>query len=218
MKKRRIPGLIAGLLLLCAMARGQIAPATSQEGAGSTTPDSWSFSATVDGYVVPQQEFYASPIFTADRSWLHLEARYNNEDQQTGSTWVGYNFSFGDKLKLDFTPMIGGVFGNTIGVAPGYEFSLAYKRITLSSTGEYVFDTKDHNGSFFYSWPELTYSPLDWIRVGLVAQRTKAYHTSLDVQRGFLVGISRKKFNFTIYIFNPGWAKPTLVFEAGFDF
>jgi hypothetical protein len=37
-------------------------------------------------------------------------------------------------------------------------------------------------------------------------------------QRGFLVCISRKKFNFTTYIFNPGWAKPTLVFEAGFDF
>ena len=111
--------------------------------------------------------------------------------------------------------MIGGVFGNTTGVAPGYEFSVANKRITLSSTGEYVFDTKDHNGSFFYSWPELTYSPWEWFRVGLVAQRTKAYHTSLDVQRGFLVGISRK-FNFTAYIFNPG--NPTLVFEAGVDF
>src|SRR6516164_6063447 len=75
MKKRRIPGLIAGLFLLCAVTRGQTAPATSQKGAGSTTPDSWSFSATVDGYVVPHQEFYASPVFTADRSWLHLEAR-----------------------------------------------------------------------------------------------------------------------------------------------
>jgi hypothetical protein len=218
MKKRRIPGLIAGLLLLCAVARGQTAQATSQEGAGSTTPDSWSFSATVDGYVVPHQEFYASPIFTGDRSWLHLEARYNYEDQQTGSTWVGYNFSFGHRLKVDVTPMIGGVFGNTTGVAPGYEFSLEYKRITLSSTGEYVFDTKDHNGSFFYSWPELTYSPWEWFRAGLVAQRTKAYHTTLDVQRGFLVGISHKNFNFTTYILNPGWAKPTLVFEAGFDF
>ena len=210
--------MLAAMFLLCTVARGQIVQGTSQEGAGGTAADSWSFSATVDGYVVPHQEFYASPIFTADRSWLHLEARYNYEDQQTGSTWVGYNFSFGDKLKLDVTPMIGGVFGNTTGVAPGYEFSLAYKRITLSSTGEYVFDTKNHNGSFFYSWPELTYSPVEWIRVGLVAQRTKAYHTSLDVQRGFLVGISRKKFNFTTYIFNPGWTKPTLVFEAGFDF
>ena len=166
MKRRRNPGLLAAMFLLCTVARGQIVQGTSQEGAGGTAADSWSFSATVDGYVVPHQEFYVLPIFTTDRSWLHLEARYNYEDQQTGSTWVGYNFSFGDKLKLDVTPMIGGVFGNTTGVAPGYEFSLAYKRITLSSTGEYVFDTKNHNGSFFYSWPELTYSPVEWISRG----------------------------------------------------
>ena len=203
------------MLLLCTVARGQTLQETSQEASGGTAADSWSFSVTVDGYAVPHEEFYASPIFTADRSWLHLEARYNYEDQQTGSAWVGYNFSFGDKLKVDVTSMIGGVFGNTTGVAPGYEFSVAYKRITLSSTGEYVFDTKDHTKSFFYSWPELTYSPWEWFRVGGVAQRTKAYHTSLDVQRGFLVGISRK-FNFTTYIFNPG--NPTLVFEAGVDF
>jgi hypothetical protein len=50
--------------------------------------------------------------------------------------------------------MIGGVFGNTTGVAPGYQASLTYKKISLSSSGEYVFDTKDRNGSFFYSWPE----------------------------------------------------------------
>ena len=218
MSKRRNSGLLAAMLLLCTVARGQTAQGTAQEGAGGTRPDSWSFSATVDGYVVPHQEFYASPIFTADRSWLHLEARYNYEDQQTGSTWAGYNFSFGHELKLDVTPMVGGIFGNTTGVAPGYEFSLSYKRITLSSTGEYVFDTKDHSGSFFYSWPELTYSPWEWFRAGLVAQRTKAYRTSLDVQRGFLIGISHKKFNFTTYILNLGWARPTLVLEASFDF
>ena len=218
MNKRRNPSLLAAMLLLCTVARGQTAQGTSQEDAGGPLRDSWSFSATVDGYVVPHQEFYAAPVFTADRSWLHLEARYNYEDQKTGSAWVGYNFSFGHKLKLDLTPMIGGIFGNTTGVAPGYEFSLSYKKITLSSTGEYVFDTKDHSGSFFYSWPELTYSPWEWFRAGLVAQRTKAYRTSLDVQRGFLIGISHKKFNFTTYILNPGWEKPTLVFEAGFDF
>jgi len=25
--------------------------------------------------------------------WLHLEARYNDEDLRTGSLWVGYNFA-----------------------------------------------------------------------------------------------------------------------------
>ena len=34
--------------------------------------------------------------------------------------------------------------------------------------------TADRNGNFFCSWPQLTRSPLDWLHLGLVAQRTKA--------------------------------------------
>jgi hypothetical protein len=51
-----------------------------------------------------------------------------------------------------------------------------------------------------------------------VAQRTKAYHTSLDTQRGFLVGISHKKLDFTTYVFNAGWTTPTVVLEAAVKF
>jgi len=55
--------------------------------------------------------------------------------------------------------------------------------------------------------------------VGLVAARTKAFHTSLDVQRGVLVGVSHKKWEFTTYIFfNAGFTDPTVVLEAGVNF
>ena len=184
----------------------------------NNSPNPWSFSLTADGYVVPHSEFFISPTFIADHDWLHLEVRYNDEDQQTGSAWIGYNFSVGHRLVLEATPMIGGIFGNTTGIAPGYEVSVSYKKLSLASSGEYVFDTREPSRSFFYSWPELTYSPAEWLRVGLVAQRTKTYHTSLDTQRGFLVGFSHEKFQFTTYIFNPGWLKPTVVFEAGVNF
>jgi len=180
--------------------------------------NSWSFSLSADGYVVPHAEFYVSPTAAADHHWLHLEARYNYENQYTGSLWVGYNFDVGHKVSLEITPMIGGVFGNTTGVAPGYQASLTYKKISLSSSGEYVFDTKDRNGSFFYSWPELTYAPFGWLRAGLVAQRTKAYHTNLDTQRGFLIGLSHKGVQFTTYVFNAGWTDATLVFEVRVSF
>ena len=69
--------------------------------------------------------------------------------------------------------MIGGVFGRTNGIAPGCEASLTYKKIELSIANEYVFDTTHKSGNFYYSWPQLTYSPVDWFRVGLVAQRTR---------------------------------------------
>lgn len=201
------------VVLLASSASGQGTSNSKPDSPGSSASNPWSFSLTADGYVVPHSEFFVSPTVAADREWLHLEARYNYENQQTGSLWIGYNFSVGHKLVFEATPMIGGVFGNTTGVAPGFEVSLSYKRIVLSSSGEYVFDTKNQNGSFFYSWPQLTYSPLDWLHLGLVAQRTKAYHTSLDIQRGLLVGFSHKKAEFTTYIFNPGWSDPTLVFE-----
>ena len=121
----------------------------------------------MDGYVVPHSESFVSPTFTADRDWLHFEARYNYENQETGSLWIGYNFSGGHKLVFEVTPMMGGVFGNMTGGAPRYEVSLSHKRIVLPSSGEYVFDTKNHDGNFFYAWLQFIYSTMDWLHVGL---------------------------------------------------
>jgi hypothetical protein len=215
--KQSLAALAVCVLLACAVS-GQNTSGGQADSSGPSVLNRWSFSMTVDGYVVPHSEFFVSPTLTADRQWLHLEARYNYENQQTGSLWVGYNFSVGHQLVFEATPMIGGVFGNTAGVAPGYEVSLGYKRIELSSSGEYVFDTKNRNGSFFYSWPQLTYSPLDWFHLGLVVQRTKAYHTTFATQRGLLIGFSHKKAELTTYIFNPGWSDPTLVLELRWSF
>ena len=209
--------ILAVALLLAGPLLGQTTgntPASSTE----SSPRPWSLFLNVSGYIVPHDRSYASPTFAADRGRVHFGARYNYEDEETGSLWVGYNFSAGDKVALEVTPMIGGVFGNTTGVAPGYQASLAWSRVELSTEGEYVFDTKDSTGNFFYSWMELSYSPLEWCRVGLAAQRTKAYHTNLDIQRGLLIGFSHKRVDFTTYIFNAGWTDPTVVLSLGFRF
>ena len=104
--------------------------------------------STVDGYIVPEDQSYVDPVLTADRNWLHLEARYNYENLRTGSLWVGYNFSAGKNVELSITPMIGGVFGRTNGIAPGFEASLAYRKFEFSISNEYIFDTDDRSTSF----------------------------------------------------------------------
>jgi hypothetical protein len=207
------------MLALAVVFDGQLLAQTTN-GASSEDGNAkeWSFSFATLGYIVPHDQSYASPTFTADRRWLHLEARYNYEDQETGSLWAGYNLSVGNKLVLAATPMLGAVFGNTTGIAPGCELSLVYERIELSSEIEYLFDLSDANRSFLYSWNELVYSPTDWFHAGLVAQRTRAYHADLDVQRGFSVGFSRKKLDFTTYVFNAGWTDPTVVLALSFKF
>jgi hypothetical protein len=199
---------------MCCQETGSSAPAKPPQIARNP----WAFNLTTDGYIIPNGTDYADPVFSANRDWLHLEARYNYEDLRTGSIWLGYNFAAGKKLVLDVTPMIGGVFGRTTGIAPGCEASLTYKELQLSISNEYVFDTTHKSGNFYDTWPQLTYSPSSWFRVGLVAQRTRAFQTSLDVQRGFLVGVSRKKWESTIYVFNAGFTDPTVVLEVGLNF
>jgi hypothetical protein len=182
----------------------------------STTREAWTFSALVDGYFVPGEQGYADPIFTADHRWLHLEARYNYEDLRTGSLWFGYNFNLSPKkFDITLTPMIGGVFGRTTGIAPGAEASLTYEKLNLWVSNEYVFDTGDPSANYFYTWPQLTYTPVNWLHVGLVAQRTQAIQS--DTQGGFLFGLSGKKTEFTSYILDPG-SKPTVVLELGYNF
>jgi len=160
----------------------------------------------------------AEQTVTADRDWLHLEARYNYEALETGSAWVGYNFGGGEKLSWEFTPMLGGVFGDTTGVAPGYRGSLSWWKLELSSEGEYVFDAGDQSDNFFYTWSELSLAPVDWFRFGLVTQRTRLYKSDRDIERGLLVGFSYKKLDLTTYVFDADGGRPLWVVGVSHSF
>jgi hypothetical protein len=224
MKAIETLALLAALVLESGRALGQATPGDVSIKEPAAAGQGWQYTLTVDGYIVPKGTSYINPVWTADHSWLHLETRYNDENLRTASLWVGYNFSRGDisaddKWELDITAMIGGVFGRTNGIAPGCEASLKYrKKVEVSINNEYVFDTTSKSGNFYYSWPQLTYSPVEWFHVGAVAQHTAAYHTPFSIQRGVLVGFSHKRSEFTTYVFDPGTGNTTVVLEWGVEF
>jgi hypothetical protein len=178
----------------------------------------WEFDASAYTYFVPDANDFISPVVKADRGALHLEARYNYEGFRSGSVWLGYNVSVGKELALDLTLMLGGVMGDTAGIAPGWRFSLRYWKLELASESEYVFDTRDSADNYFYNWSELSLSLAEWVRAGLVVQRTRLYGESRDVQRGVLVGFSWKKLYATAYVFNPDVDKPSFVLALGAGF
>ena len=224
--RRAIRALPAAWVLCASQALGQSTPtdvpaqaATSSPApAGGEAEKSWAFSASLYGYILPESPDYLLPTVTADRGWLHLEARYNYEGPQTGSFWVGYNFSVGKEVTLDFIPMLGGVFGDTTGIAPGYTFTLSWWKLQLYSQGEYVIDAGSSSDNFFYTWSELTLAPAEWFRFGFVVQRTKLYQTEFDIQRGVLLGFSYKKAYFTGYVLNLDASKPVVVLALGVSF
>jgi hypothetical protein len=204
--------------LLSVSLRAQAASQSPAEGEPSQKKPEWSYSVSSLIYLLPYDGDYAQPTFTADRKWLHLEARYNYENLNTGSAWVGYNFTAGKRLTLEITPMAGAVFGATTGIAPGCHGTLDWRRLELYSESEYVIATDDRTKSFYYNWSQLTLSPVDWLKAGLVVQRTRAYKSDRAVQRGFLVGVSHKHFESAVNLFNLDSRKPSFVISVGVKF
>ena len=192
---------------------------TTTELAQGPEEKTWSFSLSAYTYILEDDDEYVQPTLRADHDWLHLEARYNYEDQETTSIWIGYNFSFtfGEELALDVTPMLGGVLGRTEGVAPGYAVTLDWRGFELYSEAEIVIDTNDASDSFLYTWSELTYSPIEWLRAGVVVQRTKAYDADFDIQRGLMVGLTYGQLDFVLYVLNPD-DDPIIVLGVSHEF
>ena len=210
---------ISGLALLlscCCHVSAQTTsnpPALHQPGSGGAagSQEQWAFSASVYAYFPADSGNYLQPTVTADRDWLHLEARYNYEARDAGSAWFGYNFSGGDKVAWEFSPMLGGVFGKLTGVGPGYRGSLQWRALELDSEGEYVIDTADTSASYFYNWSELRLGVLDHFRVGMVMQHTRVYQSDREIQRGLLAGFSYQRADLIGYLFNPDDSKRFVV-------
>ena len=200
--------LLPSLLIACARAAAQ-EPATTAQPA--------SYAASASFYFLEDDEDYLQPTIAADRGGLHLEARFNYEDRETASAWMGFNLSVGDELSFEFTPMLGVVAGRTKGIAPGCKGTLSWRRLAFYSEAEYVFDADDSSDSFLYAWSELTLAPTERWRVGFVAQRTRVYETDFDIQRGLLLGASLGRLDLTAYVLNPD-ETPTLVLAVAAGF
>ena len=183
-----------------------------------TTAPAWTFSAAAFIYFLPDETNYVQPTVTADRARLHLEARFNYEARDTASVWAGVNFSGGESVEWEFTPMLGGVFGSTDGVAPGYKAWLGWRALELYSEGEAMVDLGDAGDSFFYNWSEITFAPIDWFKFGLVTQRTRAYESDRDIQRGLILRGAFRNLEMTTYILNPDDSKPIVVLAFGISF
>ena len=214
----RLPARMALPLLLVTGAATAQTPSTTPPTAPAAERAAFAWSASAYTYLVPDGADYLLPILTGDRGALHLEGRYNYEALEAASAWVGYNLSTGSEVTLDFTPMVGGVFGSTTGVALGYEATVGWKTLELYSEGEYLFDVEDPAGNFFYNWSQLSLAPAEWVFFGLVTQRTRVYDTDRELNRGPVLGVAYKAVSLTTFVINPDDAAATVIVavEVGF--
>ena len=188
--------------------------------AASTSP--WSVSASAAAYLLPDDDNYLQPIVTADRNALHLESRYNYENLRSLSAFIGWNLEAGSTVTLEVTPMFGAVVGDTTGVIPAIEATLRFSRFEAYSEGEYVIDVDDRRDRFLYNWFEASVWATDWLRAGIVTQRTRTFQlpgrSQRDIQRGLLGGVGLGRFEGTVYFFNPGSDDSYVVASIGVSF
>lgn len=191
--------------------------ASAAQDAGDGEEREWSVSASVAIYGLPDEGNYAQPTVTADRGMLHLEARYNYEALRTASLWAGYAMRGGRRVEWELTPMVGAVFGATGGIAPGYVASVSWWKVDAYIEGEYVFATTSED-SFAYHWSEVAIAPLSWLRGGMATQRTRAYATDRNIQRGPFLSTTFERIEAAAYIFIADRGESTVVVSVGWSF
>ena len=208
------PGLIAGILATAASADDE---AGSGRRAAPPAKPSWEFALTAYPTIVRHGDNYTSGIGVADRGPLHLEARVNYESVGARSVFAGWTFSGGESVTWEVTPLLGGAWGSTEAFVPGLEASVASGRFDFYVEAEYV-RPSDHEGRYLYAWSELGFRPVEWLRAGLVAQRTRAYGGERDIQRGPFAQATWRRFTVGGFWFNPGASDQVLVVSIGAAF
>ena len=197
---RAHPSLAALVLWTSALAAQDAGPPPMEP----PEAERWELSGSLFYSDPPGSEDRLTPIVYADRGPLHLEGRYNYEDLETASFFVGWTFEVGEELAAGITPMLGAVVGQTEGIAPGLELDVGWRRVAWYSESEYLFDLEDRDDDFFYAWSTLTYGLTDWLDAGLVAERSKLVDTDWSVQRGLALEVHRPHVGVALYAYNIG--------------
>ena len=189
-------------------------------GAEPEAPSAPAWSAAVTGYYYAMRDEpdFGVGVATLDRGGLHLEARYNYEARDSGSAFVGWKFEGGDTVSYALTPIIGGLFGAARGVVPGLEASIGWRTFDIYVEAEYVRDLDESSASYFYSWTELGWRPVEWLRVGLVGQRTHTIDTGRDLQRGIFGQLTFGKATLGVFAFNPDSGSRYVIVSLGVQF
>src|SRR4030095_4183825 len=110
----------------------------------------WSFGASFSWYFLREQADFGVVTATADHGPIHLEARYNYEAKRTASTFVGWNFEFGETVTFGITPIVGCMFGEAGGPILGLEVAVGWGPLSFSSQGEGVTDVQGDTGGVLY--------------------------------------------------------------------
>lgn len=156
-------------------------------------------------YFEGQGQFSMGPILKLQnaKNW-YAEARYNYEEYETFSFYVGHAFENSSLISYSIVPIFGGVVGRFKGGSAGLNLDVEYKNFFLCSQSQYSFSSEAEIENFFFSWSELGYQPLPWLYGGVAVQPLHYLHQkNSGISPGVFAGSEYKNWTASVYTFNP---------------
>jgi hypothetical protein len=154
--------------------------------------------------------------FQSAKNW-YIEGRYNYEDVQTFSLYVGKNISGGKDLEFSITPMIGYSIGKFNGVSLAGNLDLDWEGFYFSSQSQYSKSINTADDNFLFSWSEIGYSITDHVFTGISAQYTRQMGENY-MEAGILAGVSLGKLEIPLYMFNPFRKNQNFILGLSYEF
>ena len=134
---------------------------------------------------------------------VYTELRYNYEDLNTVSGYIGKTLEINGNSNFSVSPMAGLVVGNYTGGSLAMNTDFEYKKIYFSSQAQYTINKDDETNNFFYNWSELAYYTLPWLYTGVTLQQTWLPETKMKTVPGILAGFKKNRWSVPVYLFNP---------------
>ena len=162
----------------------------------------WEATAGVDNSFI-SGVYLAGVSASLDRKWLHTEIGFCEEDVNTFSAKVGYNFSGGGKLQFQVTPLIGFMIGKSYGLLPGVSLSLDYGKFAFTGSSSIIaYSSSKKEERYISGSYELDYSVTDFLYAGVCVTRTKLYQTNHTLDPGFGAGLNLIGITISAYVYD----------------
>jgi hypothetical protein len=160
--------------------------------------------------IIPQLWFYSNDIY--------VEARYNYEDKQTLSYYIGKSFSIDNDVEFEIIPMFGASFGNTFGVSPAFNMTLEYKRFSTYTECQYTYNFRDKRNSFYFDRTNFSTEINKYFDLGGAIQIYRPNEGEPFFKIGPSVSFNFTSFKLELIAFNFWDKKLTYAFAIEFNF
>lgn len=158
--------------------------------------------------VIPQVWMYNGDYY--------FEWRYNYEDINTMTWYIGRPFSNDEKLIYEIVPMAGISFGQTLGISFGLKLFAEYKGLSFTSEGQLTYVLKKNENSFVYNRSDISYWFTDHFGIGAAHQVYAIYADQAEHKGGPMLSFSFNAVDLQLAVLD--FSKHEMMFYVGIGY